>query len=98
MKTHEDDGFRYTCAAEECRNAGVGKYKQRSDYVRHLEKHAGKSFSCEQCGKTFPSKKGVYDHTVRVHRPVIECKNKKRGCEYKTKDSKLMKKHYKECK
>ena len=98
MKIHEDDGYRYTCAAKECRKAGVGKYKQRSDYVRHLQKHKGKSFDCEICGKSFPSKKGVYDHKARVHRPVLECKNKKRGCEYKTKDSKLMKKHYKECK
>ena len=97
MKTHIDDGFRFTCVVKECMKVGVGHYKQISDYVRHLEKHKGEVHTCEDCGKQFASEKGVYDHQTRVHRPLLKCKRKQKGCEYSTKDMKLLNKHQAKC-
>ena len=95
-KTHTDEKP-YACAVPDCRNNNIGQYKNRSDLIRHMEKHSGKNFTCDDCGKIWATSKELYDHASRVHRPVMECKNAKKGCNYATKEKKLMLRHIENC-
>ena len=62
-----------------------------------MEKHKGNSFKCKECGKIWESAKELYDHSNRVHREKLSCQNSGNGCEYKTKDKKLLAKHEGKC-
>ena len=99
LQRHElihTDEKKYECTDPDCRKKEAGKFKHTADFIRHMEKHSGKSFKCKICGSVWPSKKDRYEHERSVHRPLKECKNKK--CHYSTKDPKMLIKHEMNCK
>ena len=99
LQRHElihTDEKKYECTDPDCRKKEAGKFKHKADFIRHMEKHSGKSFKCKICGSVWPSKKDRYEHERSVHRPLKECKNKK--CHYSTKDPKMLIKHEMNCK
>ena len=87
----------FKCIVGECKDKGVGQFKRKSDLARHMLKHKGDSFTCTECGKVWASAKEMYDHSMRVHRPHLNCKNNGKGCGYKTKEKKLFIKHERKC-
>ena len=99
LQRHElihTDEKKYECTDPGCRKKDTGKFKHKADFIRHMERHSGKSFKCKVCGSVWPSKKDRYEHERSVHRPMKECKNKK--CHYATKDPKMLIKHETICK
>ena len=99
LQRHElihTDEKKYECTDPDCWKKEAGKFKHKADFIRHMEKHSGKSFKCKICESVWPSKKDRYEHERSVHRPLKECKNKK--CHYSTKDPKMVIKHEMNCK
>ena len=99
LQRHElihTDEKKYECMDPDCRKKDAGKFKHKADFIRHMEKHSGKSFKCKVCGSVWLSKKDRYEHERSIHRPLKECKNKK--CHYSTKDPKMLIKHEINCK
>ena len=90
------DKQKYECTDPDCRKKEAGKFKHKADFIRHMEKHSGKSFKCKICESVWPSKKDRYEHERSVHRPLKECQNEK--CHYSTKDPKMLIKHKMNCK
>ena len=96
MLNHTNEKL-YKCIVGSCQSKGTGKFKHKTDLICHMEKHKGNSFKCKECGKIWESAKELYDHSNRVHREKLSCQNSGNGCEYKTKDKKLLAKHEGKC-
>ena len=99
LQRHElihTDEKKYECTDPDCQKKEAGKFKHKADFIRHMEKHSGKSFKCKICESVWPSKKDRYEHERSVHRPLKECQNEK--CHYFTKDPKMLIKHKMNCK
>ena len=99
LQRHElihTDEKKYECTDPDCQKKEAGKFKHKADFIRHMEKHSGKSFKCKICESVWPSKKDRYEHERSVHRPLKECQNEK--CHYSTKDPKMLIKHEMNCK
>ena len=60
LQRHElihTDEKKYECTDPDCRKKEAGKFKHKADFIRHMEKHSGKSFKCKICESVWPSKK-----------------------------------------
>ena len=74
MLNHTNEKL-YKCIVGSCQSKGTGKFKRKTDLIRHMEKHKGNSFKCKECGKIWESAKELYDHSNRVHREKLSCQN-----------------------
>ena len=87
---------RYECTDATCRKKGVGKFKHKGDFIRHMERHGGNKYKCSTCGSVWLSRKDRYEHERIVHREVKKCKNE--SCHYSSKDPTTLMKHEANCK
>ena len=60
LQRHElihTDEKKYECTDPDCQKKEAGKFKHKADFIRHMQKHSGKSFQCKICESVWPSKK-----------------------------------------